>query len=147
MDITLDQVGTHLLMLLFFLRALLIQRRGPDGIARRTACEARKLGGLRHGVSLPKDCPWRSPPSCRIHTPERARRSARPTDPHCQCGSSFRRSVVPLIGLTTSQRALGAATLRSTRSSLPLAHLPRVLGDEETAGPARGPRPGMSESE
>ena len=34
--------------------------------------------------------------------------------------ASFRRSVVPLIGFATSQRELGAVTLRSTRSSLTL---------------------------
>jgi hypothetical protein len=52
--------------------------------------------------------------------------------------------VVPLIGLATSLRALGAAMLRSTRSALWRAA--KVLGDEETADRVSGFGPDMIES-
>lgn len=99
-----------------FLRAIAICRIGQDVIARNprakhassAACAMRLFSGeglIAQPAKLPN-----------THAPPGARRSARPTDPRRQRGSSFRRSVVPLVGFATPLRALAAATLRSTRS-------------------------------
>jgi len=86
-------------------------------IARRSTCEHACSVACTMGFIGLRD-PSCSPPSCRIHTPERAHRSARPigfTSPNVDPVSAVAWCL--LIGARHVATALEAGMLRSTRSA------------------------------
>ena len=103
-------------MLHVFETRFAICHEGQAMIARRSACEHAcsavcTMGFVRSADSIVQ-------PAKLPNTYARKGTSVRQTDRiHvANVDLSFRRSVVPLIGLATSLRALGVAMLRSTRS-------------------------------
>src|SRR5882724_10233453 len=118
-------------MLLVFTGACAIHSAGHTGDRARTSARALRLGGLPHSVFRVSGRPHGAARQAAEYTRPKGhvgRQTDRSTPPR---GSSLCRSVVPLIGLTTLQWALGAAMPSSTHSNSP--GVAGVLGDQETA--------------